>query len=123
MDSLEGLRTKLNQLFEARDWHQFHAPKNLAMSLASEAAELMQPFRWMSEQQSWKPPVEVMRDIEDEVGDVLINLVALCDELGVDPVLAAERKLAKIAARYPLEQNGPSQGLPRPRSASASEES
>jgi dCTP diphosphatase len=117
MDSLEGLRSDLRQFFEARQWRQFHAPKNLAMSLVSEASELMQPFRWMSEEQSWTPSPEVLLDVEDEIGDVLINLVALCDELGLNAVELAQRKLAKIERRYPIEE-GRSHGLPRPRPSS-----
>ena len=77
----------------------------------------MQPFRWMSEQQSWALPPEIFKEVEDEIGDVLINLVALCDELGIDAVQAARKKLAKIEARYPLEESS-GQWLPRPRNSS-----
>jgi dCTP diphosphatase len=102
MDTLEGLRLELRTFFEARDWRRFHAPKNIVMSLVSETAELMQHFRWMSEEASWQPAPEALAEIRDEVGDVLINLVALCDELGIDCLEAAQAKLRKIELRYPL---------------------
>lgn len=102
MDSLEELRSQLRSFFEARDWRRFHAPKNIAMSLVSEAAELMQHFRWLSEDQSWKLAPEALAEVRDEIGDVLINIVALCDELELDPVAAAREKLQKIGTRFPL---------------------
>lgn len=106
MDTLEGLRSQLRSFFEARDWRRFHAPKNIVMSLVSEAAELMQHFRWLSEDQSWKLDPEVLADVRDEIGDVMINIVALCDELGLDPVEAAREKLQKIGTRFPLTPAG-----------------
>jgi dCTP diphosphatase len=102
MDTLEGLRSELRLFFEARDWRRFHAPKNIVMSLVSESAELMQHFRWLSEDQSWKLDPEVLAEVRDEIGDVMINIIALCDELGLDPVRAAQEKILKIEKRFPL---------------------
>jgi NTP pyrophosphatase (non-canonical NTP hydrolase) len=98
---LEHLRLKLRQFFEDRGWlGEVHSPKNLSMSLVSEAAELMQHFRW--EIGESKPLSEEMIGlIRDEIGDVLINLVALADVCNIDPLDAAWHKLKKIGERYP----------------------
>ena len=103
VEPLEGLRQDLRSFFEKRDWRRFHAPKNIVMSLVSESAELMQIFRWMSEEGSWSPAPEQLEQIQDEIGDVLINLVALCDELGIDLVGSARNKLVKIGIKHPIE--------------------
>jgi len=99
--TLEALREALRAFAAERDWEQFHAPKNLAMALAVEAAELMEPLQWLSEEQSARPPPEVLAALDEEIADVLIYLVRLADRLGIDPLDAAWRKLAKNARRYP----------------------
>lgn len=104
-DSLEQLRIKLISFFKERGWEgEVHSPKNLSMSLVSESAELMQHFRWVTSQNSCALPATALEEIEDEIGDVLINLVALSDQCGIDPVQAAWKKLEKIAKRYPHPQ-------------------
>ncbi len=90
---------------DARDWRQFHNPKDLAISICLEAAELLERFQW-------KGPDEIAallddeqnrRRVGDEMADVLILLVSMADVLGVDLINAAQAKLAENARKYPVE--------------------
>ena len=96
------LRDKLRAFAEARDWDQFHSPKNLSMALMVEAAELMEHFQWLSEAQSGNP--ENKDAVAEELADILLYLVRLADKLDVDLLEAALHKLEKNAAKYPAEQ-------------------
>ena len=100
---LHTLRDRLRAFALARDWGQFHAPKNLACALSVEAAELLEHFQWMTEEQS-RAPDEVQRaEIALEAADVLLYLIQLADQLGIDLLAAADRKLALNAQKYPVE--------------------
>lgn len=100
MDLQEGLR----QFAAARDWEQFHTPKNLAMALAGEVGELLAELQWLTPEES----AAVMRDpeagarVRAEIGDVMIYLTRLADILGIDLVEAAADKLVDSARRYPV---------------------
>jgi dCTP diphosphatase len=98
---LDSLRERLRAFALARDWGRFHAPKNLACALSVEAAELLEHFQWMTEEQSRKPGDEQREAIALEAADVLLYLVQLADALGIDLLAAADRKIAINAARYP----------------------
>ncbi len=100
--SMEGLREQVRKFADARDWAQFHTPKNLAMALAVEAAELMEHFQWLTPQQSAQLPARRKRAVEEEIADVLIYLVRLSDVLGVDTLAAAFAKLSVNARKYPV---------------------
>lgn len=101
---LEDLRERLRQFAAERDWQPFHAPKNLAMALSVEAAELLEHFQWVSEQGSRELPEATRAAVREELADVLLYLIRLADELGVDLAAAALDKLAANAARYPVEK-------------------
>jgi NTP pyrophosphatase (non-canonical NTP hydrolase) len=101
---LDTLRDALRRFAQERDWEQFHTPKNLAMALSVEAAELMEAFQWLSEEQSRRLPPETLAAVEGEIADVLLYLVRLADELGIDPIAAANRKLRVNATRYPVDK-------------------
>ncbi|MGI8906446.1 MAG: nucleotide pyrophosphohydrolase [Candidatus Sumerlaeaceae bacterium] len=101
---MENLKQDLRAFIAERDWKQFHSPKNLAMALAVEAAELMEPFQWLTEEQSRALPAEKHALVKDELADVLIYLVRLADELNVDLLEAAHAKLGKNRAKYPPDQ-------------------
>ena len=98
------LRDQLRAFAEARDWDQFHSPKNLSMALMVEVAELMEHFQWLSQAQSANLPLENKASVADELADILLYLVRLSDKLDVDLLKAAQRKLEKNAAKYPVEQ-------------------
>ncbi len=95
------LRDALRQFAAARDWRKFHTPKNLAMALIVEAAELVEHFQWATAAESCALTPEKALAVEDEIADVLIYLVELADVLDVDLVAAAKRKMAKNAEKYP----------------------
>ena len=97
------LRDKLRAFAEARDWDQFHSPKNLSMALMVETAELMEHFQWLTEAQSADLPDEDKHAVGEELADILLYLVRLSDKLGVDLLEAALHKLEKNALKYPAE--------------------
>lgn len=101
MDSLTQLTHKLRKFAEERDWEQFHAPKNLAMALIVEAAELVEHFQWLTPEQSYQLDAAQLEEVRQEIGDVLIYLTRIADRLGIDPVDAAYDKMAINAAKYP----------------------
>ena len=98
------LRNKLRAFAEARDWDQFHSPKNLSMALMVEVAELMEHFQWLTEAQSGDLAADKKAAVAEELADILLYLVRLADKLDVDLKQAALRKLEKNAAKYPAEQ-------------------
>jgi dCTP diphosphatase len=85
------------EFVERRDWRQFHAPKNLAMSLAIEAAELMEHFQWISPEESRQVPDDPARlaEVGEELADVLCYALAMATELGLDLSTAIRNKIAK----------------------------
>ena len=101
---LHTLRERLRAFALARDWGQFHSPKNLACALSVEAAELLEHFQWMTEDES-RAPDEARRDeIALEAADVLLYLIQLADQLGIDLLAAADRKITLNGERYPVER-------------------
>jgi dCTP diphosphatase len=99
--TLDELRDRLRAFAEARDWDQFHSPKNLAMALIAEAAELVEHFQWLTEEQSRTLPPVKTAEVADELADVLIYLVRIADKLGVDLFAAANAKVDRNEAKYP----------------------
>ena len=78
---LERLRDELRKFAIERDWDQFHSPKNLAAALAVEAAELLEPFQWLTEAQSRSLSAKQKQAVQSEMADVLLYLVRLADKL------------------------------------------
>ncbi len=103
-DGLERLRRSLAQFAAARDWDQFHSPKNLAMALIAEAAELVEHFQWLTEEQSRTLAEERRRAVSMELADILIYLVRVADKLGVDLIASAEAKMVINEHRYPVHK-------------------
>ena len=103
-DPLRHLRDELRAFAAARDWDQFHSPRNLATALAVEAAELLEPFQWLTEEQSRALPPETRAAVEQELADVLLYLVRLADKLDVDLAAAARAKIARNGEKYPVEK-------------------
>lgn len=104
MTELEGLRNELRNFATARDWEQFHSPKNLAIALSVEAGELLEVFQWLTEEQSRTLDAKAHAAASDEIADVLLYLIRLGDQLGIDPVAAAQRKMEKNAQKYPADK-------------------
>lgn len=87
-----------------RDWEQFHSPKNLAMALSVEVAEVLELFQWLTEAESRALPADKRERLREEIGDVMILLANLADHLGIDLVEAAKAKMARNAEKYPAER-------------------
>lgn len=103
-DSLEGLRQRLAQFAKARDWEQFHSPKNLSMALIAEAAELVEHFQWLSEAQSSDLDEKKLEEVRLELADILLYLIRMADRLGIDLVKAGNDKIDINEQRYPAEK-------------------
>jgi len=103
-DSLHELSQQLGRFASERDWQQFHSPKNLASALIVEAAELLEPFQWLTEAESRDLPPDKLDAVRGEMADVLLYLVQLANALEVDLVAAAQAKLKANASRYPIEK-------------------
>lgn len=104
MDDLDTLREAVRRFAAERDWERFHSPKNLASALAVEAAELLEPFQWLTEEQSRSLSAEQAEAVRREMADVLIYLVRLADQVEVDLLAAARDKMAENALKYPVEK-------------------
>jgi dCTP diphosphatase len=104
MTDLEALRDDLRDFSAARDWEQFHSPKNLAMALAAEAGELLEIFQWLTEEQSRALQPKQQQAARDEVADILLYLVRIADRLGIDPIVEARRKLQVNERKYPADK-------------------
>jgi dCTP diphosphatase len=89
----------------ARDWEQFHSPKNLAASISIEAAELLQLFQWASDTGAQEFSATELEKISDEVADIYLYLLLFCRRLNLDLLGAASRKLEKNVEKYPVEKS------------------
>ena len=103
-DYFRELAGTLRRFADERDWDQFHAPKNLAMALIVEAAELVEEFQWLDAGDSAAPEPDRRRRIEQEMADVLIYLVRLADKLDVDLPSAVDAKIEENERRYPADR-------------------
>jgi dCTP diphosphatase len=99
------LRELVESFVAERDWHQFHAPKNLAMSLSIEAAELMEHFQWISPEESRQIAADPaqLSQVGEELADVLCYALAMANELKLDLSEAIRRKMAKNEQKYPAD--------------------
>jgi NTP pyrophosphatase (non-canonical NTP hydrolase) len=98
------LRDALRGFAAERDWDQFHTPKNLAMALSVEAAELLEHFQWLTAEQSQTLDRTTLARVREEMADVLLYLVRLADRLDIDLLAAARDKMTLNAERYPLDK-------------------
>ena len=102
--ALEDLLSALRQFAAERDWDQFHSPKNLAMALTVEAAELLEHFQWLQSGTNAELSPAKQEQIREELADVFLYLLRLADKLDVDLMQAARDKLDVNARKYPAEQ-------------------
>ena len=99
----EILRERIRKFAQERDWEQFHTPKNLSMAVIVEAAEIVEHFQWLSKEQSESLSSEKLEEISEELADVLIYLIRLADQLNIDLLAAANRKMLINEKKYPAE--------------------
>ena len=102
--NLDDLRRKLRAFAEERDWDQFHSPKNLSMALGVEAAELIEHFQWLTEQESSQLLPETLQEVAEEIADIQIYLIRIADKLGVDIEAAVNEKIDSNEKKYPADQ-------------------
>ena len=102
MNEIQNLATEIKKFADARNWEQFHTPKNLSMAVAGEAGELVAEFQWLTADQSTRSNMsqEKLKDIELEIADVAIYLIRLADVLGVDISEVIRKKLAINETRF-----------------------
>jgi len=103
--ALTRLRDRLRDFASARDWIQFHSPKNLAIALSVEAAELLEHFQWVSDNDSLNMPEEKLSKIDEEIADVFLYLIRLVDMLKIDLIKAADRKIEVNSQKYPVKKS------------------
>jgi NTP pyrophosphatase (non-canonical NTP hydrolase) len=103
---LTSLRDALREFAAARNWRPYHTPKNLAMAMIVEAAELVEHFQWATPEESMTLPPDKLLEVREEVADTLIYLIELADVLGIDLIAAARDKIAKNAVKYPAPTRG-----------------
>ena len=103
-DSLQDLRAKINTFVTERDWAQFHTPKNLAMAMIVEAAELVEHFQWDTPQESRHLTPEKREAVSHELADTFVYLLRLAEVLKIDLIEAANQKITLNALKYPVEK-------------------
>jgi dCTP diphosphatase len=102
--NVTDIAKRLADFARDRDWEQFHSPKNIATALSVEASELLEIFQWLTEDQSKEPSREAMEKVKEEVADVQLYLIRLCDLLQIDLAAAVDAKLAANARKYPVHK-------------------
>lgn len=103
--TIADLRAEVADFVAARDWNGYHTPKNLAMSIAIEAAEMMEHFQWLTVEQAVDLTQEpsAQAEIADELADVLIYCLSFANAAGIDVAAAVRAKLARNEYRFPVE--------------------
>ena len=96
----QALTERLHAIRDANDWRQFHSPKNLAMAASVEMAELVEIFQWLTENEARTLPADKLEHAGQEIGDVVLYLLLLCAELGLDMNDVVSAKLAHSEKRF-----------------------
>lgn len=102
MNEIQHLAAEIKKFADARDWEQFHTPKNLSMAVAGEAGELVAEFQWLTAEQSMRSNMspEKLKDVELEIADVAIYLIRLADVLGIDLAEVVRKKIEINESRF-----------------------
>ena len=103
-NQLDILKERLRGFAEERDWDQFLSPKNLSMALVVEAAELVEHFQWLTEEQSTQLSPDKHSEVGYELADILLYLIRIADKLGIDLLEVAEKKIEINAKKYPADK-------------------
>lgn len=103
LTNIQQLKDKVAKFVHERNWNQFHSPKNLAMSIAIEASELMEIFQWLSTEEAWDiNNSSESTHLKEELSDVIIYCLSLANQLDIDVTTAIEDKIRKNGIKYPL---------------------
>ena len=103
-DSLQVLRARINAFVAERDWAQFHTPKNLAMAMIVEAAELVEQFQWDTPADSLVLTAEKREAVSHELADTFVYLLRIAEVLDIDLIAAAYEKIDLNAKKYPVDR-------------------
>ena len=101
---MENLIRGIREFNRERDWEQFHSPNNPAMALSAEAAEILEHFLWVTDEESRNLSAAKLLQVKEEIGDVLIFLANLADKLGIDLMEVAREKLERNRLKYPADK-------------------
>ncbi|HED10287.1 MAG TPA: nucleotide pyrophosphohydrolase [Caldithrix abyssi] len=101
---MDRLRDEIARFARERDWEQFHSPKNLAMALSVEVAELLEIFQWLSEKESYQLTEKQLGQLKEEIGDVMTYLTGLAARFNLDPIECAREKMEINKLKYPVER-------------------
>jgi NTP pyrophosphatase (non-canonical NTP hydrolase) len=104
-ERLETIREMIIRFRDERDWLQFHDPKNLAEAIAVEAGELLEKFLWMTNRQTTELDDSRLGKIREEVADIFIFVLYLCDVLKIDLFNEVERKISINSEKYPITKS------------------
>ena len=99
---MQELKSNIKKFIRARDWEQYHAPKNLALALSVEAAEIVEIFQWKKAEEPLNPSEQ--EHLRQEIGDVLVYLLELADKFEIDIIEAAKDKMLLNGKKYPVEK-------------------
>ncbi len=102
--TLQDLKLKMAEFVRERDWEQFHTPKNISMSIAIEAAELMEHFQWLTVEQSQQLDAKALSDIGEELADIVIYSLSMANFLKLDLAQTVLAKMEKNIRKYPADQ-------------------
>lgn len=105
MLDIKNLTKKIIDFREARNWKQFHNPKDVAISLSLEAGEVLEHFQWQSQEEIKKYVISHKEDIGEELADVLYWVLLMSHDLGIDVLEALEQKMTKNEEKYPVEKS------------------
>jgi len=104
MSEIRHITEKITKFRDARDWMQFHDPKNMAVSIILEASELLEHFQWKTIEEVEKYASQNQDEIKDEIADIALYLFELADNLGISLIDAMDQKLKKNEKKYPIEK-------------------
>lgn len=104
MKDIKAIQQAVEQFAQARNWDQFHSPKNLSMALSIEAAELMEHFQWLTETESLALDDQTLAEVRDEIADIQVYLARIADKLDIDILQAVEQKMQKNQQKYPADK-------------------
>jgi len=102
--SIQQLKEFVGKFIAEREWNQFHNPKSLSISIAVEAAELMEKFQWCDNNKSYKEAITNNDEVEQELADVIITAICFANAVGIDIAKAVESKMELNAAKYPVHK-------------------
>lgn len=105
VNEIASLSQRLREFAQARDWEQYHSPKNLAMALIVEAAELVEHFQWLKEDQSYNMSDQKREEVALEMADIFIYLLRISERLDIDLAEVTSKKIAINEGRYPVERS------------------